>query len=105
MSTKNEQEWYKKFFEGTFLVKGWNARVKEVLKVVPDTDKASLEASLARVGEKIGREWSKDNQVRRIDTAMLKQWGEALASAKRVGPDRLVQEIEKIDAQVDDLLA
>ena len=82
-----------------------NARVKESLKVVPDPDKAAFQESLARVGEKIGREWSRDNQVRRIDTAMLKQWGEALVSARRNGPDRLLQEIEKIDAQVDDLLA
>jgi len=72
---------------------------------VPDPDKAAIQESLARVGEKIGREWSKDNQIRRIDTTMLKRWGEALVNAKRMGPDRLTQEIEKVDAQVDDLLA
>ena len=34
MSTQEEQEWYKKFYEGTFLAKGWKGRMEEILQVL-----------------------------------------------------------------------
>lgn len=104
MSTKEEQKWYKKFYEGTFLVKGWKGRVEEILNAVPSPNKEPIRQSLETLGEKIGREWSKDNRARRIDSAMLKQWGEALAAAKKMQPDLLEQEIAKIDLEVDKIL-
>ena len=105
MSTQEEQEWYKKFYEGTFLAKGWKGRMEEILQAVPSQNKEAIRQSLESLGEKIGREWSKDNRVRRIDSAMLKQWGAALGTAKKTGPDILEQEIAKIDAEVDRTLA
>ncbi len=105
MSAKEEQEWYKKFYEGTFLVKGWKRRMEEILQAVPSQNKEAIRESLETLGEKMGREWSKDNSVRRIDSSMLKKWGEALGTAKKTGPDILDQEIAKIDAEVDKILA
>jgi hypothetical protein len=105
MSTQEEQEWYKKFYEGTFLVKGWKGRMEEILQAVPSQNKEAIRDSLESLGEKIGREWSKENRVRRIDSAMLKQWGEALGRAKKIKPDILAQEIAKIGAEVDKILA
>jgi hypothetical protein len=32
MATKKEKEWYKKFMDGTFVVKGWKSREKELLE-------------------------------------------------------------------------
>ena len=104
MTSKKEEEWYKKFQEGTFLVKGWKSRMKELLRGFDDSDKASMGDLLANLGEKIGREWSKDNEIRRIDTTLLQQWGENLRTAKKDGRDGLKSEIRKIDAEVDDIL-
>jgi len=105
MSTKEEQEWYNKFYEGTFLVKGWKRRMEEILQAVPSQNKETIRESLKILGEKMGREWSKDNSIRRIDSAMLKKWGEALGNAKKTGPDILDQEIAKINVEVDRILA
>ena len=105
MATNKEQEWYRKFNEGTFLVKGWKARMKELLDNLPDQDKASMGVLLTELGEKIGWEWAKDNRVRRVDTSMLQQWGENLQAAHRRGSDALAQEIRKIDTELDEILA
>jgi hypothetical protein len=105
MATKKEQEWYRKFNEGTFLVKGWKARMNELLDNLPEQEKTSMGVMLAELGEKIGWEWAKDNRVRRVDTSMLQQWGENLQAANRRGRDALAKEIRKIDAELDDILA
>jgi hypothetical protein len=68
MTSKQEQAWFKKFYEGTFLVKGWKAQMKELLQDFQGDDKDALRDLLGNLGEKIGREWAKDNAVRRIDT-------------------------------------
>ena len=105
MATKKEKEWFRKFNNGTLLVKGWKAQMKELLDDIPDQDKESMGVLLAELGEKIGWEWAKDNNVRRVDTAMLQQWGENLKAAKRRGGDVLAQEIRKIDSELDEILA
>jgi hypothetical protein len=105
MATEKEQEWFRKFNNGTLLVKGWKARMNELLRDIPDQDKASMVTLLADLGEKIGWEWAKDNQVRRVDTSMLQEWGENLKAAKRRGSDALTQEIRNIDAELDEILA
>jgi len=104
MATKKEQEWFRKFYDGTFLVKGWKARMNELLDTIPDQDKESMGFLLAELGEKIGREWAKENRVRRVDTPMLQQWGENLRAAKRMGQEELVEEIRKIDEELDEIL-
>ena len=105
MSVKNEQEWFNKFYEGTFLVKGWKDRMKEILRAAHPENKEEMRKSLDSLGEKIGREWARDNSVRRIDTAMMKQWGEELLAAKKKGADALNENIGKIDAQVNKILS
>jgi hypothetical protein len=105
MRTKEEQQWFRKFYEGTFLVKGWKSRMEEVLHAVPDSAKDSVGDLLSNLGEKIGREWARDNRVRRIDTAMIQQWGEDLRRSKEKGTDILTAEIRRLDAEVDKILS
>jgi len=105
MVTEKEKEWFRKFNNGTFLVKGWKARMEELLNDFPDHDREAMGVLLAELGEKIGWEWAKDNHIRRVDTAMLQQWGENLKAAKRRGGDMLAQEIRKIDEELDEILA
>jgi len=105
MGSKDEQEWFRSFYEGTFLIKGWKSRTKELLQAVPDADSEGMSDLLANLGEKIGREWAKDNRVRRINTAMIRQWGQDLRIAKQKGPDVLGEEIRRLDAEVDNILS
>ncbi len=41
MTTKREREWFRRFYDGTLLVKGWQARMDDLLNAVPDYEKES----------------------------------------------------------------
>ena len=105
MGTKDEEEWFRKFYEGTFLIKGWGSRMKELLQPFSPAERDEMRGPLDNLGEKIGREWAKDNRFRRVDTPLLQKWGQDLSNAKIKGPDVLAEAILKIDTEVDDLLA
>jgi hypothetical protein len=105
MTSRHEQEWFKKFYEGTFLVKGWKTQMRELLQDFQGNEKDAINDLLNNLGEKIGREWAKDNAVRRIDTAKLQQWGASLTNARKKGKDVLAEEIRIIDATVDEMLS
>jgi hypothetical protein len=105
MSSKQERDWLKKFYEGTFLVKGWKAQMRELLQDFEGAQKDATNDLLNALGAKIGQEWSKDNAVRRIDTAKLQQWGASLTNARKKGPDALIAEIQAIDQTVDEILS
>ena len=105
MLFSGEKQWLRRFYEGSFAVKGWNYYSKEILRAVPDDDKQNVSALLANLGEKIGKEWSKDNSVRKIDTAMLQKWGGRLQASKDKGPSILIGEINAIRQEVDRILS
>jgi rubrerythrin len=105
METKREREWYRKFQKGTFLIKGWQPRQKEILKTLPETEKNHAGDLLEKLGEKIGKEWAKNSQERRIDTPALQKWGKRLSQSQAEGPDALMAEIRQLDRKVDDMLA
>lgn len=105
MTSKHERAWFKKFYEGTFLVKGWKAQMIDLLQDFQGEERDALNDLLSDLGEKIGREWSKDNAVRRIDTAKLQEWGTSLASARKKGTDALTDEIRTIGQTVDEMLS
>ena len=104
MLFNDEKQWLRRFYEGTFAVKGWNDYSREILGAVPTADKEKIGALLANLGETIGREWSKDNCVRKIDTPMLKQWGGRLQASKDKGASVLIGEIEAIQGEADRIL-
>lgn len=104
MTTKNEDEWLRKFYNGTFLVKGWRHHMEEMLKSVPSDKKEQIGCLLDDLGRKIGTEWAKDNNIRKIDTSMLKQWGDDLRAHADKGPDSLVAKIRLINDDVDNIL-
>jgi hypothetical protein len=104
MGTKDEEEWFRKFYEGTFLIKGWKSRMKEVLQPFSPAERDKMRSQLFNLGEKIGREWARDNKVRRVDTPLLQKWGQDLLNAKKKGPDVLAETIRILDAEVDHLL-
>lgn len=105
MATKNQQEWFKKFYEGTFLIKGWKARIEEILKAFPPDKKEEMRDKLEKLGKKIGMEWARENEVRKIDTPQLQRWGDGLKKAKSKGAEALAQHIEQLNEEVDQRLA
>ena len=105
MGAKGEEEWFRKFYEGTFLIKGWRTRMKELLQPFSPAEKEKLQGLLDNLGERIGREWARDNRVRRVDTPLLQKWGQDLTKAKREGPEILAEAIRTLNTEVDDLLA
>jgi len=105
MANKDQQEWYKKFYEGTFLVKGWKSRVNDVLKGLSPEDKGEMGERLETLGKKIGMEWARDNDVRKIDTAQLQRWGKDLQNASQKGAKALSGQIQQLNKEVDKKLA
>jgi hypothetical protein len=104
MVSQDEKKWLKKFYEGTFLVKGWNDRSKELVKNFEGSQRTEMSRLLEDLGGRIGGEWVKNNSIRRIDTDMLQHWGETLKTAKAYGPQALMDQIQAIDSEIDALL-
>lgn len=105
MANKDQQEWYKKFYEGTFLVKGWKSRINDVLKGLSPEEQGAMGEQLETLGKKIGMEWAKPNDVRKIDTAQLQQWGKDLQNARQKGSEALAGRIQQLNGEVDKKLA
>ncbi len=103
--SKEEQEWFATFQEGTFYVQGWREITAKILdKIKPENEKKTLRHSLNLLGIRIGCEWSKNNDVRKIDTDMLEQWGAELQKTAEKKPDELPVLIADIQKQVFELV-
>lgn len=105
MTNKTEEENYQKFLNGVFWIKGWNARAKEILKAVPDDNKAETKQLLNELAEKIGREWAKGRDIRKIDSDMLKRWGDKLKEAIALSPAHLVKQLRILESDVNKILS
>ena len=92
------RKWLKTFYEGSFLVKGWTARKKELLASMKGQGEA--EKILDELGKLIGEEWAKDNRIRKIDTDDVKKWGEQLQEAKGEPDKKIIAELKKIKKEV-----
>ncbi|MCI5165286.1 MAG: hypothetical protein D3903_04165 [Candidatus Electrothrix sp. GM3_4] len=102
---KKEKEWFTTFQEGTFYVQGWKKITSEILeKIQQKNKKDELQRSLTHLGIRIGCEWSKKNDVRKINTDMLEQWGSALQKTAEDNPDKLPLIIADIRQEVFELV-
>ncbi len=99
------QGWIKTFFEGNWLVPGWNARSASLLDASPPAERAALRDRLQQLGDRIAPEWARDNGVRRIDNGDLERWGKALAAARRKDGTALDAELARIEAEVASRIA
>lgn len=99
-----ERKWYKTFQEGNMLADGWVDISKDILAKLPAAEQPQHQKSLLQLGDKIGREWAKKNDSRKIDTDMLKKWGKELKDASKKNPEALTLAISSIDRQVDGIL-
>jgi hypothetical protein len=82
-SWKDYWYWVKKFYDGDLLTRGWTRQSKEFLAVVrPERTRDELRAVVNDLGRRVAAEWSKDNGVRKINTADLLRFGKQLQEAK-----------------------
>jgi hypothetical protein len=101
---KTERSWYSKFQEGGLLFNGWQEISEDVVAKVPDENKSNTKMTMYTLGVKIGCEWSKENDVRKISTAMLKDWGKEIRKTVANAPDKIAVVISSIESEVDNLL-
>ena len=99
-----ERDWFLTFIRGNFLAEGWGQITRDILVHVEDGEREYQQRQLDQLGTKIGREWCRDNRIRRIDSSMLSEWGGKLRKAAREEPRQLAEVIRSIDAQVNSRL-
>ena len=103
--SEDEKEWFTAFQEGTFYVQGWKEITSKILeKIKRENKKKELQRSLNYLGIRIGCEWSKSNDIRKINTDMLEQWGSQLQKTAEENPDELPMVIANIQQKVFDLV-
>lgn len=99
-----EKAWFDTFQRGTLYARGWQDITEELVAKAPAEIQSDLQQRLEDLGMKIGREWSKNNEIRKIDSAMLRQWGDMLRQAAERQPERIPQVVSKLDQKVVALL-
>jgi len=99
-----EKKWFKVFQEGNMLAVGWQKITADILASAPVDEHPAQRTALENLGLKIGQEWSRPNDVRKVDSSMLREWGNILKKTARENPQHLTLAIASIDRQVDDLL-
>jgi len=102
--TEEEKEWFHTFLKGNFLADGWEDISSNILLNTHEDERELQQIRLAILGYKIGREWSKGNEVRKINNSMLKKWGRELKNTAADEPHLLGEVLQRIDQEVDQLL-
>ena len=96
-----ERGWLEKFYHGAFIFDGWQKITTAVLAKFPPEERKKIAPFIARLGLKIGGEWCRDNDVRRIDTSMLKAWSDKLRKALHGNSLRVSEVLAQINFEVD----
>jgi len=106
MSTMSayEQKWFRIFQEGSLLIDGWKHITAEILANTPEELRKHQKVRLEQLGLKIGLEWCKTNDIRRVDNKMLLQWGQELKKVAKKNPQQLPEIIASIDHEVSSIL-
>ncbi len=99
-----EREWYLKFQNGNLFFDGWKTICKKILSKLPPSEEKRTSKILESMGHRIGIEWAKSNNIRRIDNNQLRDWGEQLTQAKKAGGNHLAHTVESISLEVDRIL-
>ncbi len=102
--TEEEWHWYDKFQHGLMFFDGWKNISKNILASLPHEEKTGVKKLLDTMGLRIGTEWSKDNNIRKIDTDQLRSWGKRLEKARREKTINLKETVQIISIEVDSIL-
>ena len=102
--SEDEQEWFLTFLRGNFFAVGWEQISSDILMSTFKQERELMRDNLVELGFKIGSEWCKGNDKRKIHTAMLKVWGRELKNTAKTTPHHLAEVLQRIDQEVDELL-
>ena len=102
--SEEEMDWYQRFQNGIPFFDGWKKISHDIVTQFPHNDRTIVKESLKSLGKKIGIEWCKDNSIRKIDTGMLRAWGESLNEAVDRGKKHLSDAINRVEKEVDGIL-
>lgn len=97
-------DWYAKFQDGGLLFDGWQEISEDVLAKIPDENKIFTKVTMLALGVKIGCEWSKENDIRKINTDMLQDWGKKIRTSVTESPETISVVISSIESEVNELL-
>ena len=98
------KEWFATFQEGGMLFDGWKDISDKVIATVPENEKLQTKLLMLALGIRMGCEWSKDNDIRKISTKMLKSWGKEIREVVANSPEKIPYVLKKIEGEVDELL-
>ncbi len=101
---KEAQEWFSTFQEGGMFFDGWKKISDKVINNVPEDEKVQTKLQMLALGVRMGCEWSKENDIRKISTKMLKNWGKEIRKAVDDRPAEIPFVINRIEGEVDVLL-
>jgi hypothetical protein len=97
--------WVKTFYQGNLFSPGWTAEGTASLQGVrSEKAREELRSDLNELGRRVAAEWSKDNGVRKIDTAALRVLGGRITKAAKRddGSGRAIEEeLQTIRAEVE----
>jgi hypothetical protein len=101
--------WVQTFYTGNLFSPGWTGQGTATLRgVQSEKARCELRSDLNELGRLVAAEWSKDNGVRKIDTAALRVLGARITKAAKSddGSGKAIRkEIEAIQTEVNDKLA
>jgi hypothetical protein len=95
--------WVTRFYTGNGPVPGWLDMTEQVLQRVAPEARADIDARLLELGARIGREWAKDNSIRRLSTRSAGVWRDALLEA--LARNELDAYLDRLSTDVDALLS
>jgi hypothetical protein len=101
---KEAQKWFSTFQEGGMLFDGWKDISDKVINKVPEKAKVQTKLQMLALGVRMGCEWSKENDIRKISTKMLKNWGKEIRKVVDKSPHDIPVVIKRIECEVDALL-
>lgn len=102
--TDEQKDWYRKFHEGVLFFDGWQAIALDIINKYDDREKQVIKRKVQWLGILIGTEWSKENNVRKINNKMLEQWGDEIRSAMKVNKLELTRVLDDISTEVEQIL-
>jgi hypothetical protein len=98
--SKEDLQWYQKFNEGIFFFDGWKEITETVLEKYTPEEKEDIILFMQHLGIRIGAEWSRDNDVRKINTDMLRAWGKKIRGAAKAEKAKLTIALHELDSEV-----
>lgn len=98
--------WYEKFNKGILFFDGWQSISLIILEHCPLEKRQEIRRFVQRLGVLIGTEWSRQNDIRRINNGMLSEWGDRIkAATKTENKEMIVKVLHEINNEVEGVLS